>query len=271
MDFLSAAIPAALSYVSSSKARKDAGNIARAAIEANKYRPYNVTSGIGSARFDGQNLVTSLNPRFAAIRDRFVGLGENQLGMLEDFNPTEFSQATYDRLRALSRPAEEQQRLDIENRLLSQGMLGSTGGMNRIQALNEAQSQADLQRELAAEQEARNQYNFLASSGQGMFTNALGLENIPSDYGQIGGSIGLAAGKVNTQGLQGFQNVQMAGLANAANVRQAGINLIGDYLGSDSFAKLTSQVSPYLRNAFGFGGTTSGTNTAPRQYTKGFG
>lgn len=62
--------------------------------------------------------------------------------------------ASYDQvlnlLREQAAPGEEQRRLELENRLMAQGMLGSTGGALRSQSLREAQEQADLARQLQA-------------------------------------------------------------------------------------------------------------------------
>ena len=61
----------------------------------------------------------------------------------------------YDMQKAVYAPEQERQRLSLESRLLSQGMLGSSGGKARQQALLGAQGQQDLQAQAAATQQAQ--------------------------------------------------------------------------------------------------------------------
>ena len=55
----------------------------------------------------------------------------------------------YDMQKAIFAPEQEKDRLALESRLLSQGMLGSTGGAGRQEALRKAQSQQDLEAQYA--------------------------------------------------------------------------------------------------------------------------
>ena len=60
-------------------------------------------------------------------------------------------------LRELARNKEDQAAASTASRLFSSGVLGSTGGANQMRALQEAQQQADLQRQLASIGLARDQ------------------------------------------------------------------------------------------------------------------
>jgi len=61
----------------------------------------------------------------------------------------------YEMQKAVYAPEQEKQRLALESRLLSQGMLGSTGGKARQEALLTAQGQQDLQAQADATKQAQ--------------------------------------------------------------------------------------------------------------------
>ncbi len=175
-------------YLGGKKAAKATERAAQIQADASQFRPFNVRSGFGTGRFydspDGGygSAVGMLNPEFQAIRDQYFSEAEGlspelasirtslmgqasdpRLADLRDtyldmaqsalgFDPAQASATFLDATRRLAAPEEERRQLELENRLLTQGMLGSTGGSQRQQALQSALSEADLRRIIASEQ-----------------------------------------------------------------------------------------------------------------------
>ncbi len=81
-------------------------------------------------------------------------------------------------LRQQAQPFEAQQRLDMESRLFKQGLLGasqpytSTGAMG---SLFREQAQADVQRQLVAQQQALQNLLGIAGLEQGLFSLSAGM------------------------------------------------------------------------------------------------
>jgi hypothetical protein len=76
-------------------------------------------------------------------------------------------------LRDMAAPAERRESQALDNQLFARGMLGTTGGAERFRALEEAQANADLQRQLQAQGLARTEaldrfQGALQGVGQGM-------------------------------------------------------------------------------------------------------
>jgi hypothetical protein len=98
-------------------------------------------------------------------------------------------------LRGVEEPLYAQQtrrdRLGLENRLLSQGMLGSTGGAGQTQALHNAQAQAAAVRDASRYQRAegmqqQNYQNLLAAlqGGQSALTGLAGARQAQQAWSQ---------------------------------------------------------------------------------------
>lgn len=125
-------------------------------------------------------------------------------------------------LRQQAAPGEEQRRLELENRLAAQGMLGGTGGALRTRSLREAQEQADLARQLQAfgttvdinqlgygraGESLNRELGLYAADQQSIDANRarlmqdlnmlFGIGSLPNQYGSMGlqaGAAGAAAG-----------------------------------------------------------------------------
>ena len=180
-------------YAGAKKAAQATETAARLQADASRFRPFNIRSGFGTGTFydapDGgySEAVGMLNPEFQAIRDQYfseaqglspelAGIRQSLMGQANDprlanlrdtyldmaqsalgFDPAQASARFLDATRRLAAPEEERRRLDQENRLLAQGMLTSTGGAQRQQALESALSEADLRRIIASERLGMNQ------------------------------------------------------------------------------------------------------------------
>lgn len=153
----------------------------------------------------------------------------NQSGLFDQFLNTQ---------RQAAQPQFNRQIQDLENRLFSQGRLGSTGGAEALRGVFEAQNQADLGFQNNAFGLAQNQQGFLAGLGGqqiGLGSQLLGqnLGQFNQDISGLQGALGLGAGIEGqgfSQNLSALRQNQSAGLSRL----QAAQGLFG--LGSDTFA-----------------------------------
>lgn len=107
-----------------------------------------------------------------------------------------------DLLRQQAKPGEEQAYNSLENRLFSQGRMGSTGGNSQLQAFAKGLGEADLTRQLAAQD--------LGLQTQGMNLNQAGM------FGNLAGQ--------NFQGALGYNDL---GANRAAQRMQNAMQLFG--------------------------------------------
>jgi len=81
---------------------------------------------------------------------------------------------------------QERERLALENRLLSQGMLGSTGGALRQEALGTAQATAEQQARAASIGQGMSWMDTLRAQEAADMAAAQNILNIPTQYANIG-------------------------------------------------------------------------------------
>ena len=133
-------------------------------------------------------------------------------------------QQQLDIMRQAAAPQQNRQIQDLENRLFSRGMLGSTGGAEQFRTVLEEQNQQDLGFQLAASGEALAQQQFLGNLGLGQIGQGsgflgMGLDQFNQAFGQAQGMIPIGAGLEGqgfSQGLQALQQNQGAALQNLA-------------------------------------------------------
>tara|TARA_R110002012_G_scaffold257734_2_gene438037 strand:+ start:558 stop:1586 length:1029 start_codon:yes stop_codon:yes gene_type:complete len=211
-------------YAGAKKAAQATETAARIQADASRFKPFNIESGFGTGTFydapgggygtakgmlntDFQNIrdeyfgqAQGLNPELAGFRQvlmdqandpRLAGLRDTYLNMAQsalEFDPAQASATYLDATRRLAAPEEERRRLDQENRLLAQGMLTSTGGAQRQQALESALSDADLKRIIASEQLGLDQQTAAVNLASGLMrgaqnTTAMRMNNLQSALG----------------------------------------------------------------------------------------
>lgn len=172
------------------------GNTSGAADRASKqasFNPYNVTSGFGTGSFDGTNATAELSAPYADLRNTFLGGAKGIFGAMKDYNPDDAASSLLGRYRKMSDPREARQRSQLENRLFKQGMLGSTGGGERTEALLGAQGTADLQRQNLAFNQAQQVQDQLMNRGMGFMQGATNLDRLPMENLRMGGTFGAAS------------------------------------------------------------------------------
>lgn len=112
------------------------------------FSPPGIRTGTGTTTFTPEEgFVSELSPELQELRDLFVGRARTGFEGLGGFDPEETGRLFTSRLQELAAPQERRERLNLENRLFRQGLLGSTTGRQRSQSLLEAQALKDLARE----------------------------------------------------------------------------------------------------------------------------
>ncbi len=194
-----------------SRASDEAGRAADLAYE--RSLPWDVKGMFGGAEYDedGRQLNMSLSDPWQSEYDLAMSGAGKQRGYIAgmEADPMAAGQKFYEMQKALYAPEQEQDRLAQENRLLAQGMLGSTGGASRIEALRKAQGMQDLQAQYAGLDKAQGMidtYRGRAATDLGM---AETIGQLPQKYAETGRGIGTgmsniagAAGKMQSSAAQ---------------------------------------------------------------------
>ena len=155
-----------------------------------KYDPYNLTSPTGGVSFEDGSGMATFSPEMETIFNDLLAQHANYSDRLQNYDPAAAQQEMYQQQRSMFAPQQEQDRLSLENRLLAQGMLGSTGGAGRTQSLLEAQGQQDQSAQLAAwEQVQQEQLNLQGARTQSL-TDIFNLTNQLTGLFSTGGNIG---------------------------------------------------------------------------------
>lgn len=162
-----------------------------------QFDPRDVQGLLGSTTFDeqGNATVTGSGQLQQAMGGLFGSGGQflqqGTQAATQDFDVLrDESLAT---LRELAQPQEEQAAASTASRLFNQGVLGSTGGALQMQALEEAQQQADLERQMQAinlAQQQQQQGMQQAQLGAGLFGNAVNIGQAPMQTAQLGATLG---------------------------------------------------------------------------------
>ena len=231
--------------------------------------PWQTTGMFGGASFDPESREATfdLSPEMQAEYERYMGRagGTSEALAALEADPMAAASQYAEQMKGLYRPQQEADRLRLENRLLAQGMLGSTGGGARTQALLGAQQQKDLQTEAASVQQAQQMIDLLRGRESSDFGQAIGIGNMPMQYGQYGqglgsgmSSVALGAAGMQSQagvGLAGAQAAQMAGLQKSLGGYKLNENAWGNLLKGD-FGNLmqakTATVDPNLAATLSF-------------------
>lgn len=207
---------------------------AKQAAKATASNPYGVTGPAGSVTVDRNGRTINLSQGDNPFAQVFQALGLGSLGnaaaapnqFLNGANPelaeaykglfgqglTDRIQGNYDLLSQIAAPGEQRAKVGLEDQLFSMGQSGTSGGAEHFRALQEALSQADLQRQASAvglgRQEALDR--FTGASGAVQQGMAGQLQNYNIGAGSFGGLQQL------------FQNLlQQAGLGVGAGGGQA--------------------------------------------------
>lgn len=264
------------------EAQQRASEVAQLGLEQTQFQPFTVTTGVGSAAVDPQGgFQTTLSPEQLALQQTlFGGAGALAGQATSPYDPVYeqlanqayggvsglMSQAqqaamdagamdrraredqVYGQLRALQSPEEERQRLALENRLASQGRLGTRtsqfGGTPEQLAMAKAQSEAQNQAALMAMQQS-------GAEQQQALQRAAGLQGLTSGMFGLGTTARTTPRQLQGMDLQNLAGMMSAGYAPDAQLLNAlgvGTNLsqlagVGQRAGASLFgeAELSGQ------------------------------
>ena len=230
------------------------------------------------------NLASGLQP----LLSQFGNTATSQLQQFNSFNPQTMAQDIYSKLTALGQPQREQDRANLESRLLNQGILTSTPGFSQINSMDQANSQQDLARQIQAQLTAQSQLQALLQNAQGAAGTVQNLAGAAGTLTQGAGNMATAQQNVRNAALS--PALQAAGISagvpvsssqpiptgalsvagtqaqgqanvNAANITNSFWNSIGNQIAQNG-SNLFSNLSGALNNV-GIGGVpinTAGQN-----------
>jgi hypothetical protein len=263
MPDIGSAIGAGVSLIGQNKAasaqdRASASAERQAELAYKRSLPWDVKGHFGEAQFDeeGRQLDMSLSEPWQSEYDVAMAGAKTQRGYIAgmEADPMAAGKKFYDMQKAIYAPEQEQARLSQENRLLSQGMLGSTGGAHRIEALRKAQEMQDLEAQYSGLDKAQS----MIDTYRGRSTTDLGtaetIGQLPQKYAETGRGIGTGLGSIASASAKLSASAAQARGASQAN----------KYLGyADQFNNLANpapnQYQQYFQaqRQYGFGGSPS--------------
>jgi hypothetical protein len=219
------------------QARTGAEELAATQLEQTQFRPFTVTTATGAdlgtrvTPEGGIETTMGLSPQEQMLQQQLLGGAGNFFG--QAVQPREArEQAIFERMRRTQRPDEERQRLALEERLLSQGRLGTSsatyGGATPEQlALATAQEEARNRAMLGAMQQAQAEQMQQAALGQ----QFLGSGYIPQQQlmaaTQPAQQLAALQQQAQLQGAGLFGEATMSGLEAQLIAEQARANLLG--------------------------------------------
>lgn len=230
------------------RALSGSADIAQQGLEQSQFRPYTVTSGLGSTQATDSGLNVNLSAQQQALQNQ---LGQGAQGFFgQAMQGTQGrEQDVFNRLRAMQSPEEERQRLALEERLQNQGRLGVRsamfGGTPEQFSMDQAQAEARNQAALMAMQQGQAQQAQQAALGQQFLQGQYMPQAALMQQGQLG--------------LQNANLAQAAQLYGAGLFSEANMGGLEAYLGSGlGQANLLGNVgSGLLTGLFSGGGTGS--------------
>jgi len=233
----------------SSSAAKDAAaaqlEASKIAADAAAFKPYSVTTGLGTSYFDpeAQTAGYELDPALAAWRDQMM-MAAGQ-AMPTSFDTTANAQQYYDEMQAMMASSRQQENLQMQQDLFGSGRLGmrmagegAGAGSGMVQpdvfGMNQARAQADQALAQQARAQAQTELDQAIARGTGLFQTGVGIEQLgltPLELGGTFGGYGSTAGSTQANallqgGLGAAQANLAAGLGTSNMMGQLGLGLM---------------------------------------------
>lgn len=240
MDFGTAAlISGGLGLLGSSQARNAASSAADAQLEAARiaadaaaFKPYSVTTGLGTGFFNPEDQTAgyTLDPALEAWRDQMMTMGAQALPQSMDTSAN--AQQYYNEMQSMMAPARQAENLQMQQDLFGSGRLGmrmagegAGAGSGMVQpdvfGLNQSRTMADQALAQQARSQAMTELDQAINRGTGLFQTGIGIEQLgltPLELGGTFGGYGSQAGATQANALlQGGQNAAQANLAAGLN------------------------------------------------------
>jgi len=253
MDAGTAALLAGgLGLFGQSSANKAAQQAADAQLEAAKiaadaaaFKPYSVTTGLGSSYFNPETQEAGyvLDPALAAWRDQYSTMAAQAIPTSMD--TTANAQQYYDEMQTMMAPARQAENLQMQQDLFGSGRLGmrmagagAGAGSGMVQpdvfGMNQARAQADQALAQQARSQAQTELDQSIARGTGLLQTGLGIEQMgltPLELGATFGGYGSTAGSTQANallqgGLGAAQANLAAGLGTSNMMGQLGLGLM---------------------------------------------
>lgn len=180
-------------------------NLATSAYDKSTFKPYTVTSGLGNVATDAQGgFNLNLSPEQEAMQSQLMQQAQGMFSQVGQ-DPAAQQAAIYEQLRATQRPEEQRQQLALEERMLSQGRLGTNssayGGstpemLAQQQAIQESMGLANMgarQQALAEQQQSLAGASGLMNAGYQPQQQALAMlqgSAVPAGFADVGNRTG---------------------------------------------------------------------------------
>lgn len=201
---------------------------ANKAAELAEFKPYSVTTGLGTSYFDPESATAgyALDPALQAWRDQYLTSAAQ--AMPSSFDTAANAQQYYGQMQSMMQPARQAENLQMQQDLFGSGRLGmrlagegAGAGAGMVQpdvfGLNQARAQADQSLAQQARQQAMTELDQSIARGTGLMQTGLGVEQLgltPLELGaQFGGAAASAGANQASNLLAGGQAAATANLA----------------------------------------------------------
>ena len=247
---------------------------ANRAYEGGQYKPYGVTSGLGTASFkDGQSSF-SLDPRYQGQQDQMLGLGKQAFGAAQgDYG--QLADQFYNQQRELGAGSRNAEAMKLGESMFGTGSSGLRMGAESLGAgggglmspegygFAQAFAQQDAADRYNAFDRAQQQRQTDIGIGQNMLNSATGLDQLGLGQQELGGMFGNyaanaanAAGSNLVSGMSGAAgNLQNAGMATSG-----GWTGIGNAIGGVDWDKVGGMFNPTPSPTYNTNPSISGNN-----------
>jgi hypothetical protein len=236
---------------------------AKIAAEAARFRPYGITTGFGTSRFDTDKDTGTydLDPRLAAFRDQYYSGAQGVLGQMQGYDPAAMARTVYGEQQALLDPSRQAENEALRAAQLSSGRIGlgltgsavgaGTGGMLNPQqfSLDRARAQADAQMAFNSREYGQAELDRLIGRGTGLMNTGFGIEELGAKSLAMGLDAGSRAGVSQGNQAQALLSGGMGAAQSMLGGTQAamgGINNSANYLSQGQLGAANSRISGRL-------------------------
>jgi hypothetical protein len=251
MDWTSL-IGTGLGLLGQSSANKAASQAAAAQLEAAKiaadaaaFKPYSVTTGLGTSYFNADDKTAgyTLDPALQAWRDQYMTMAAQ--AMPTSMDTTANAQQYYNEMQNMMAPSRQAENLAMQQDLFGSGRLGmrmagagAGAGTGMVQpdvfGLNQSRALADQALAQQARSQAQTELDQSIARGTGLFQTGVGTEQLgltPLELGATFGGYGSTAGANQANalmagGLGAAQANLAAGLGTSNMMGQLGLGLM---------------------------------------------
>ena len=196
MSLITSAIGGAIQARGAKKAAaaNQEGQEAAAKYAMDESMPWDVTGTLGGVQFDkeGKMVGLGLSDELQSQYDAFLTSADANRGYLSGLegSPQDAAQRFYEQEMALVKPEQEVAREQLDAQLLSQGMLGGSGGAARAAALAQAQGNVRLQSRQSASDRVQTMIDNYRNRISGDVGDAVTLGQQPLAYAELGVDVG---------------------------------------------------------------------------------